>query len=622
MNKNPRHQSADMNSIPCPEAGDRVPSSESRRDGGFSEVSAFSRTFQNNSFAPESFFIAFKMNKSANCSPLSLPTPVTALMPRDHTAMRLPIAAASPLSTITTSPYDTSSAPLNSTIVHPAHLDQFDEDLEDFHLDAMSSTTWVDSLITTIGNVVPETRPSCMYGEHLLAGLCRKGTPLAEVESQDNLTASSNSGSPPPFLRIESDIDNGYDSESIIRPQVQALDEAILRPDVVAGIDELDLIEIEGRITSVNREDLDWMRYLSLHSYQSGFRRIPRDELGWHEGEKELMTVRLESQARNQLRKGDWAAQQGISCPISKKWVEKRRITLDEMKTEEEQFSQLSCSLESANWCKSKYHQLSKRHVGGTFPSVETASAPACLISAMFQEALPAPVEHKSNWERATCRGVLCNDVPTRRKIDPASTNVKRHVSFSETVSVVEGSRRHSLPLVHEATVADMAEGFGALSLKAKVSRVQKHKSRSGKWRNHAGQNPYQARLQVPPTINWTSPHSLPEEDGNVDSLVYPDNQACGGILNWVQGLFACFPSREVPSMETHSSTVTVTTPLCSIPSMTYGSTSNIDSLSHFRGLFEDESDGEDFGRNASVRHRRTELQWSDEDSSDNSESD
>ncbi|KAI8844355.1 hypothetical protein BJ741DRAFT_588191 [Chytriomyces cf. hyalinus JEL632] len=618
MNKNPRHQSADMYSVPFPEAGDRVPSSESRRDGGFSEVSALSRTLQNNSFAPESFFIAFKMNKSANCSPLSLPTPVTALMPRDHTAMRLPIATTSPLSTITTSPYDTSSAPLNSTHVHPTHLDQLDEDLEDFHLDAMSSPAWVDSLITTIGNVVPETRPSCMYGEHLLAALCRNGTPLAEVElSQDNLTASS-SGSPPPFLRIESDIDNGYDSESVIRPQVQILEDAI--PSCVAGIDELDLIEIEGRITSVNREDLDWMRYLSLHSYQSGFRRIPRDELGWHEGEKELISVRLESQARNQLRKGDSAAQ-AISFPTSNKRVEKRRITLDEMETEE-QFSQLSCSLESANWCKSKCHQPSKRHVGGAFPSVETASAPACLISALLQEALQAPMERKYNRERATCRGVLCNDESTRSKIGPASNNIKRHVSFSETVSVVEGSRRHSLPLVHETAVADVAEDFGTLSLKARVSRVQTPKLRSRKWRNHAVHNRDQARLQVPPTINWTLPHSFPEEDGNADSLVYPDDQSCGGILNWAQGLFACFTSGEVTSTETHSSAVTVTTPLCSIPSMTYGSTSTVDSRSLFKGLFEDESDGEDFGRNASVLHRRTELQWSDEDSSDGSESD
>ncbi|KAJ3391098.1 hypothetical protein HDU80_011120, partial [Chytriomyces hyalinus] len=483
MNKNPRHQSADMYSTPCPEAGDRAPSSESRRDGGFSEVSAFSRTFQNNSFAPESFFIAFKMNKSANCSPLSLPTPVTALIPRDHTALRLPIAAASPLSTITTSPYDTSSAPLNSTIVHPAHLDQFDEDLEDFHLEAMSSTAWVDSLITTIGNVAPETRPSCMYGEHLLAGLCRNGTPLAEVESQDNLTASSNSGSPPPFLRIESDIDNGYDSESMIRPQVQASEEATLRPGVDAGIDELDLIEIEGRITSANREDLDWMRYLG----------------------------------------------KGVD-------------------------------------------------------------------------------------DSAT--GITGQESVTKRRLGGAAGNIMSCIEKVGGETTDNSGRDENGGAIFTAFM------FVGVSQLAKVSRVQKHKLRRGKWRNHAGQNPYQARLQVPPTVNWTLPHSLPEGDGNVDSLVYPDDQSCGGILNWVQGLFACFTSREVPSMETHSSTVTVTTPLCSIPSMTYGSTSTVDSLSLFRGLFEDESDGEDFGRNASVRHRRTELQWSDEDSSDNSESD
>ncbi|KAJ3231441.1 hypothetical protein HDU81_003748 [Chytriomyces hyalinus] len=618
MNKNSsHHQPADMYSMPCPEAPDRVHSSEARRDT-FSEVSAVNRTFQSNSFAPESFFIAFKLNKSATCSPLSLPTPVTALTLRDHTAMRHRTgsnASASPLSTSTTPPHDTSSAPLNSTCVHPFHLDQLGEDLEDFHLDAMSSPAWVDSLITAIGNVVPETRPNCLYGEHLLASLCRNGTPLAEVESQDNLTASS-SGSPPPFLRIESDIDNGYDSESMTRPQQVQASESIPRSNCVSEIDELDLIETEGRMTSVHKADLDWMRYLSLHSYQSGFRRIPRDLWDLQEREQDLIEVRLESQARNQLRKEDKTVH-GISCPTSNKRVEKRRITLDE-KITEEKLSRLSCSFESANWGKRKERQSSKRHADGAFPSVETASAPACLISALLQEALTTPVKQKCNWERATCRGVLCNDESTRNKIDPASANVKRHVSFSETVSVVEGSRRLSLPLVHEPI---MTEGFGPLSLKAKASsRVQMPKLKSGK--NHMGQVQNQTRLQLPPNVDWTLPQSLPEEVGSADSLVNPEDQSCGGILNWVHGLFACFTSPEIPSVETHSA-VTITTPLCSIPSMTYGSTATVESTSLFKGLFSDESDEEDFGRSASVRHRRTELQWSDdEDSSDGSESD
>ncbi|KAJ3247994.1 hypothetical protein HDU78_002425 [Chytriomyces hyalinus] len=93
--------------------------------------------------------------------------------------------------------------------------------------------------------------------------------------------------------------------------------------------------------------------------------------------------------------------------------------------------------------------------------------------------------------------------------------------------------------------------------------------------------------------------------------LSTPKDQRCRGVFTWIQGLFPCFGSQDLPPVGISSvAPATITTPLCATPAMNYGTVPAVASTGLFVGHFNGKFDGYSNGMVAAAMSRRKYLHW------------
>ncbi|KAI8841924.1 hypothetical protein BJ741DRAFT_574990 [Chytriomyces cf. hyalinus JEL632] len=118
-----------------------------------------------------------------------------------------------------------------------------------------------------------------------------------------------------------------------------------------------------------------------------------------------------------------------------------------------------------------------------------------------------------------------------------------------------------------------------------------------------------QEDASCPSTVLHIEPGRLTARDDGL--LSAPKDQHCGGIFNWIQGLFSCFGSQGLPPVGISSvAPATITVPLSATPATNYGTGPAVVSTGFFVGLFNGESDGNFNGVTAAPMSKRRYLHW------------